>query len=411
MSELQADTTFQTFPEEEQKLTSYISRVMRVDEVTWGDPKKGYIVRYRGQLHRDSAEAYENLSTDLRPLDITPLFRNENNRHAIILIDGIVKPRPSKVWVNGVLFIFTIFSVLIAGTIYAYDGPISSDLSQTISSLLSNLKLGIPFAISLLAILLAHEFGHYLAGRYHRTAVTLPYFIPFPLSLFGTMGAFIQLKEPPKNKRILLDIGIAGPLAGLVVAIPVTILGLYLSTVNKIPFDIPPGQGFEGNSILYLGLKYLVHGQWLPQPVSYNGMNPLFFWARYMFTGIPLPRGGLNVTLNPIAWAGWAGLLVTSFNMIPIGQLDGGHVIYSLIGKRASRLLPFVLVALILLGMVWAGWWLWAFLILLLGRIFAEPLDQITQLDPNRKLLAIFGLIIFFLVFIPVPLIEVFGGL
>ena len=268
---------------------------------------------------------------------------------------------------------------------------------------------GTAFTVSILAILLAHEFGHYLAGRYHKTHVTLPYFIPFPLSLFGTMGAFIQLKEPPRNKRILLDIGIAGPLAGLVVAIPVLLIGLALSDVSSLPAQLPPGQGLqiEGNSLLYLFAKFAVFGQLLPAPASYEGMNAIQYWVRYFFTGRPLPLGGQDVLLHPVAWAGWAGLLVTALNLIPAGQLDGGHVIFVLIGKRASALLPFVLAGLILLGFVWPGWWLWAFLIFLLGRLHAEPLDQITPLDPGRRALALFGLVVFVLVFIPVPLLQV----
>jgi membrane-associated protease RseP (regulator of RpoE activity) len=256
-----------------------------------------------------------------------------------------------------------------------------------------------------MTILVCHEFGHYLAGRYHKTVVTLPFFIPFPISLFGTMGAFIQLKEPPKNRRILLDIGIAGPLAGVIVAIPILLLGLYLSPVERLPFQLPVGQIFEGNSILYLLLKFIVKGQLLPQPFNYASLNPVVYWIRYFFTGSPLPAGGLDVTLSPIAWAGWAGLLVTALNLIPAGQLDGGHIMYVLLGKRTSSLLPFILVALVLLGFVWNGWWFWAALIFFLGRFHAEPLDQITTLDSKRKVLAIVGVVVFFLVFMPVPLV------
>jgi len=123
-----------------------------------------------------------------------------------------------------------------------------------------------------------------------------------------------------------------------------------------------------------------------------------------------MPKGGVDVTLNSVAWAGWAGLLVTALNLIPAGQLDGGHLIYVLLGRRARRLMPFILGALLLLGLVWSGWWLWAILIFILGRAYAEPLDQITTLDPRRRAIALLGLIIFILVFTPVPLITPFGG-
>lgn len=155
----------------------------------------------------------------------------------------------------------------------------------------------------------------------------------------------------------MLDIGIAGPLAGLIVAIPILLYGLYLSPVDKLPFQLPALQIFEGNSILYLFLKFIVKGQLLPQPFTYAGLNPIIYWIRYFFTGMPLPAGGLDVTLNPIAWAGWIGLLVTSLNLIPAGQLDGGHIMYVLLGRRTSKLLPIILIALVALGLVWSGWW------------------------------------------------------
>jgi membrane-associated protease RseP (regulator of RpoE activity) len=388
--------------------TSYVSQIMRIESREWGKSNQNYIIRYRGQIYGDSSKAYDKLSNNLKPLDITPLFRLEEERQTIVLLKGVIKPKPSNKWINFILFILTVFSVLFAGVFSNYSGPLILDFDLIWPHLLEALKLGLAFTVSLLAILLAHEFGHYLAARYHKTFVTLPYFIPFPLSPFGTMGAFIQLKEPPKNKRILLDIGIAGPLAGLVIAIPVLLIGLSLSEVDRLPLVLNQAVSLEGNSILYLLAKYIVFGQWLPTPGGYGGLAPLIYWVRYFFTGLPLPFGGIDVLLHPVAWAGWAGLLVTALNLIPAGQLDGGHILYSLLGKRSRIVLPFVLIALIALGTVWSGWWLWALLIFLLGRVHAEPLDQITTLDPNRKVLAVFGLLVFILVFTPVPL-SVFG--
>jgi len=118
----------------------------------------------------------------------------------------------------------------------------------------------------------------------------------------------------------------------------------------------------------------------------------------------------LDVLIHPVAWAGWAGLLVTALNLIPAGQLDGGHVMYVLLGKRARLLWPVILMALVALGFAWSGWWLWAGIIFFLGRIYAEPLDQVTRLDPKRRAVALAGLVIFFLVFTPVPLVQVFAG-
>jgi membrane-associated protease RseP (regulator of RpoE activity) len=388
--------------------TPLVDRVLSIDDVTLGGPKQGYLMRYRGRLRGDSAEAYDQLAVSLRPLELTPLFRKEKDQHVIFLINSLAKPKPSNPWINLGLFVLTLFSMIFAGAFASYSGSASS-ISDLLLGILAHLGAGIPFAASLLAILLAHEFGHYLAGRSHKTMVTLPYFLPFPISPFGTMGAFIQLKEPPKNKRILLDIGIAGPLAGLVVAIPVLLIGLSLSHIE--PIFVAQGAGFqmEGNSILYLLSKFAVFGQWLPSPSSYGGLHPLVYWIRFFFTGQPMPIGGMDVMIHPIAFAGWAGLLVTSLNLIPAGQLDGGHLLYGLVGVRARMLLPFILGGLVLLGFVWSGWWLWAFLIFLLGRLYAEPLDQITPLDTKRKVIAVIGLIVFVLVFTPVPLVFAMG--
>jgi Zn-dependent protease len=349
---------------------------MRVSEVTWGDEKQNFVVRFRGQLVGEPGPAYEKLAGALRPLDVTPLFRKESGQHAVVLMRGVLRPRASNPWVNLVLFLLTLVSMPLAYMLFAYSGPATDDFRTILFHMLDNLGGGLAFALSLLAILLAHEFGHYLAARFHHTAVTLPYFIPFPFNPFGTMGAFIQLKEPPKNKRILLDIGIAGPLAGLIVAIPILYFGLRLSNLDQLPLALRPGEGFslEGNSLLYLIMKYAVFGQLLPHPGSYSGLHPFIYWVRYFFTGMPTPLGGTDVMLHPVAWAGWAGLLVTALNLIPAGQLDGGHVLYVLLGARARSVLPFILVALVALGVVWSGWWLWAFLIFILGRLHAEPL-------------------------------------
>ena len=403
-------TTITNLPLEAEIYSPIVSRVMRIEDVTLGDSKSNYLVRYRGELYGDSEEAYDALAKLLRPRDVTPLFRKENDQHVVLLMAGTIQPKPSNPIVNLVMFGLTVLSVIFAGALYAYEGPAPANLGELLRSLLSSIGPGLAFAVSLLAILLAHEFGHYLAGRYHNTYVTLPYFIPFPFSPFGTMGAFIQLKEPPRNRRVLLDIGIAGPLAGLVVAIPVLLLGLSLSRVE--PIHLLNGQGFflEGNSILYLMAKYLVFGRWLPEPASFGGVSPALYWLKYFFTGQPLPVGGLDVIIHPVAWAGWAGLLVTALNLIPAGQLDGGHVLYVLLGKRVQALLPFILAGLVALGFVWSGWWLWAALVFLLGRFHAEPLDQITTLDPVRRTIAWFGIVLFILVFIPVPLIQFMGG-
>jgi Zn-dependent protease len=385
-------------------LTSIVRRVFRVDEVTLGDPKKDYFLRYRGELIVDSLAAYDQLAAALLPYNITPLFRIEDGRQTILLMQGTLNLKPGRVWVNILLFVLTLFSVLFAGAMYSYSGAVPQDALGQIWTLVTHLWVGWPFALSLLAILLAHEFGHYFVGRRRGAAVSLPYFIPFPISLLGTAGAFIQLKQLPKNKRALFDLAIAGPLAGLVVAIPLLLFGLSRSSLSIV--NAVPGGLAEGNSLLYLLAKFVVFGKLLPEVPGLTGLPLLTHWISYFFVGQPSPVGSLDVMINPVAWAAWAGLLVTFLNLIPAGQLDGGHVIYAVFGKRVKFIVPVILVVTILLGFFWSGWWLWAFLIFFLGRVHAEPLDQITQLDASRKALAVLMLVIFLLVLMPVPLLT-----
>lgn len=393
------------------EITSYdalVRRIFHIDDITTGNPQKDYLVRYRGRLlSEDSATAYDQLSAGLAPLGITPLFRIENDQQVILLVPKRPAPKPSNPWVNGVMFVLTFLAVSFAGLSNSGEMPPADPLQ----GFLAIFRLGWPFTVSLLAILLTHEFGHYLMSRHHHVHATLPYFIPF-LPPFGTMGAVIMMKEMPKNRRQLLDIGLAGPLSGLVVAIPVLIIGLLLSHIERLPASVAPGTYFmlEGNSLLYLLLKFIVFGQWLPTPASYGGMSGVLYWLRFFFSGQPYPFGGLDVTLHPVALAGWAGILVTALNLIPAGQLDGGHVMYVLLGKKkAARLLPFLIGAAILLGFFWNGWWLWAALLFFLGRAYDDPLDQITPLDSRRRALAILALVIFILVFTPVPM-NIIGG-
>ena len=228
-------------------------------------------------------------------------------------------------------------------------------------------------------ILGAHELGHYFAARYHKVPVSLPYFIPMPFSIIGTLGAFIRLKAPIKNRRALLDIGAAGPLAGFVFAVPILLIGLASSETTTPPES--GGYMLEGNSILYALMKIAVFGRFLPD-------------------------GSEDVLLNQVAWAGWVGLLVTALNLIPLGQLDGGHIAYVLFGRRAKALFWPVIFGLVALTLITSTptWAVWIILLFFAGRRYAEPLDDVTELDGRRRAIAIFTLALFFLVFVPIPL-------
>ena len=319
-----------------------------------------------GRLRFDPERAYDLVAPRFRALGHVALLRRAGDEHLILALPGSLPAAPARPGLALALFCATLLSVLFVGA--ASEGMLASPL---------DLFTGWPFAASLLGILLAHELGHYVVARRLGVPATLPYFIPFPLSILGTLGAVIQLKGPPRNKRHLLAVAIAGPLAGLLVAVPVLLIGLRLSEVRPIPVGVPIFQ--EGNSLLYAGLKMLVFGRFLPS-------------------------GGEDVFLHPVALAGWAGLLVTALNLIPAGQLDGGHVVHSLLGRRARVLTYLVVAALLALSLLWQGWLVWDALVFLFGRARLEPLDDVTPLRTPERALALLLVVVFFLVFTPIPM-------
>lgn len=337
---------------------------------------------FEGRLKLDSEDAYARLDRLFDALDYMPLFRSVNGRHVVLAVKGRIRPTPRPWWPNLALFIATLFSVLLVGTATAINEINATNprlAEEILQNIFGELWRGLPYAISILLILGAHEFGHYFAARRHKLAVTLPYFIPMPfISPFGTLGAFIQLREPMRNLKTLLDVGAAGPLAGLIVAIPILLIGLSTAQVGPIT----PGGQVEGNSILYALAKVAIKGRFLPD-------------------------GEFDVYVNQVTWAGWTGLLITALNLIPIGQLDGGHILYSLVGEKARRLYYPVLVAMFGLSLLNLTWLFWAVLMLLFGRLYATPLDMITPLDSRRRAIAVFALVVFVLTFVPIPLSDV----
>lgn len=338
-------------------------------DAAYNKPDTDHIL-FRGQFLCAPVDCYDELRQRFERHGYTPLLRREGQEAVIVAMPAVFAPAPSRWQLNLLLFILTVLATLLTGATYHED--------FTGQNLPREIWLGWPFSLSLLSILGAHEMGHYIAARYHGAPVTLPYFIPFPFSPIGTMGAIIRLKAPLKNRRALLDMGVAGPLAGMAVAIPVLLYGLATSGVG------PPPSGIyyqEGNSILYALFKRLIFGQWLPS-------------------------GGLDVQLNMVAWAGWVGLLVTALNLIPVGQLDGGHVLYTLLGKRAAAVFWPAILALVTFALFYnvPMWWVWGGLLFLLGRQYAVPLDDVTRLDRSRRLIAIFAVVLFVLIFMPDPL-------
>jgi len=387
------------------ELDTLIGQFFSIEDITYGGPKQPFVARYRGKLKAEnSAGSFDSIIEALKPQNLMPLLREEDDHQVLFLVPQLEQKRMLNPRLNLVLFILTLLSVMITGGLYGFQGDPPQGTLNLIWELIKN---GWPFAVSLLAILGTHEFGHYFAGRKNGVQVTLPYFIPFPFSIFGTMGAFINMRSLPKNRRALFDLAVTGPLSGLVVSIIVLLIGLNLSQLNHLPLASAGDSvlQMEGNSLLYLLLKFITFGRLLPQPPDLSGVSLLLYWARYFFTGLPFPWGAQDVMLHPVAWAGWAGLLVTGINLIPAGQLDGGHIFFTLFGKKAAdRAFPVIVGLLAVMGFFWSTWWIWAALIFFLGRRHAEPLDLVTELDSQRKWLGYLALVVFVLVFIPVPL-------
>jgi len=323
--------------------------------------------------------------------------------------DGPWSRRPSR-WRSRasaalpfVLFALTVCSTLVAGG-FAADSGIDLDPTDG-SALARHLRAGLPFAATLLGILLAHELGHFFTARAFRVDASLPYFIPFP-SLLGTLGAVIRMRGPIPSRRALVAIGASGPVAGFVVAVPLMFLGLRLSVVQPVPL---PSGWLPSQSILVMALRW-AHGLPVLDGVDHGILlegPSLAYLAAKRFALGPIPAGS-DVILHPVALAAWFGLFVTALNLLPVGQLDGGHVLYALLGGRARNVGRAVVAVLTLLGLAaWPGWLLWA---LLAGKVVRTTHPPV--LRPDEPLggwpaaLAWAALALFLMTFVPVPLQE-----
>lgn len=332
----------------------------------------------RGQLLQDAASVYRPLRRRFEQLGYTPFIRPLDDGIELIAARGVVERRPLRWRLSLALFLATVLSVLLIGSLNELGNtPLNFFLTDP-----TLLRFGIPFAATLLSILFAHEMGHFVVSRWRGAPASLPYFIPMPITITGTLGAVIVQREPFEDRRTLMEVAVAGPLAGLVVAIPLLFYGLATSQVGQM---VPPYIQ-EGNSIFYALAKLLVFGRWLPS-------------------------NGVDVQINAITNAAWIGLLVTMFNLLPVGQLDGGHIAYALFGRHAEWIAYVMMSLALLLGLLGVAgiygsstWLVWVILLGLMGPRHPALFNEVLDLRPIHVVLGIVGLITFVLLFMPNPL-------
>ncbi len=314
-------------------------------------------------------------SQDFSPASY-PLYAEDGNGEVGAV--PVASPH-QRYWLHALLFALTLVTSTVVGAAMQYDFdrnlPLDLDRSFSLYGWFlrhpSGLLPGLPFSLTLLAILLAHEFGHYLAAVYHGVDASLPYFLPSPL--LGTFGAFIRVRSPIYSKRALFDIGVSGPLAGFVFLLPALSVGLAFS--KAIP-------GIEHHGSLHFGVPGL---EWLLE--------------RVIFPGVPTG----DIYLSPVARAAWVGMLATALNLLPIGQLDGGHILYSFFPRRHRTISTVLCVLLLPLGKFWLGWLLWGLLLFWLGRRHPAIYDS-TDLGAGRRKLAWIALVVFLLCLTLAPL-------
>jgi membrane-associated protease RseP (regulator of RpoE activity) len=286
--------------------------------------------------------------------------------------------RRERWWLHALLLLLTFGTTTFVGANFAVNfRPALLPPGGVSTAELAGLARGaLSFSIPLLSILFAHEMGHYLMCRRYGIDASPPYFLPFP-SLVGTLGAFIRIREPIRTKRHLFDIGVAGPIAGFVVAIPLLFWGVSHSRPNFNPL-------LEGGTILF---RY-------PLAVT---------WAQQLTLGHTFTSE--QAVEHPVFVAAWFGLFVTALNLLPIGQLDGGHALYAVFGRRQKTAAIPILVALTLLGLKWPGWWLWVVVTLVIGIRHPPVLDEDEPLDGTRLAVALLVLLIFLICFAPIPIV------
>lgn len=344
-------------------LRSRVAEVMTIEEAQ--EYAGGRAVAFKGKLRISAQEAFDNLKARFRDLGYVPLLReNESSeQQEVMALKGdqyaLLNHRPL---LNLILFLATVVTTTLFGGMYA--AALSQEMPLSPEAIL---RSGIPFSVTLLAILGVHELGHYIQARRHGVPVTLPYFIPVPLpGTLGTFGAFIQMRGAVENRRALFDVGIGGPIAGLLVAVPLFVVGLVIATLSDDP--APNNRSY---------LITLLIALFRPEAMDYG------------------------IILNPILLAARFGLVITALNLLPVGQLDGGHIAYAALGRKWAHWVGLATVAIMaVLGLtVWPTWLIWMAFALFSGLRHAQPLNDITPLDLRRNVVFIATFILFLSIF------------
>jgi len=366
---------WQSYPSDEtlEEMKSMVDKYFRVYESHQHDGVMAFHVEIP-QNEEILYHKFEMLRQELKKHNFIPFLRKEKGEYIVFLV--YKKPGKKKsTWINIALLVATIITTTLSGSLMFSNGWDNILLGSNI------LKGFIFFSFPLLSILGIHEMGHFFASKKHRVAASLPYFIPIPpnpVLPLGTMGAVISMREPIPDRKALLDIGIAGPLAGFIVTIPVLIIGLLLS--HPIPISsVPKGTPSLGPNLLLLAFISL------------------------LFPHLP---SDYTINLHPTAFAGWVGLVVTAINLLPAGQLDGGHIARAVLKEKhiyASFAAIALLAAISILG---NGSWLFMLLLIifLIGPAHPPALNELIPLDRKRIILAIISIIIFALSFTPIPI-------
>lgn len=354
--------------------------------------EEGGVRTFHGRLREPADTAYDKLKHAFAAQTV-PLLQEDERHGAVIAllprpVEEAALERPTRPWVHWLLFGLTVVTTTWAG---------AAQRGVNLLEEPARFAEGLPFALALLSILGVHELGHYVAARRHGIRVTPPYFIPLPFAL-GTFGAFVQMRSPTENRRALFDVAVAGPLAGLIVAIPLLLIGLADS-------GVAPGVVVGGEAT---PPGVVAPPERTTPPVVVGGASAGSSLLLALLAKLALPEAlkyGCVLQLGPLAFAAWIGIFITGLNLLPIGQLDGGHAARALLGHRTGRTISSLAMwSLLLLGVfVWPGLLTWALIVFFVAGSPTPPLNDLTPLTPGRRWLGYLTFVILLLIVVPLP--------